>query len=580
MKTDLKIAYVYIIIFSLLFCISYIASSAGWQEFDFSYINCLVPDRGDQSQHQLGWEAYRNSPWYFPLGFMDQLSYPTKVSVTFTDSLPLFAVFFKALSPVLPESFQYFTLWFLLCFILQCLCAAGILRKHTDSKFALIAASLFFAAAPVMLKRIHLHNALAGQWIILFMLDPLFNCKKYLKGPGLYCRTAAAGLLASLIHPYFDIFCGFIVLTLCALIVFYTKSVKRSAAVLMLYLFSAIIPHFLLGGIDPRMTLIVGSGGNVLDSSMNLNALFNSMGFSKYVRALPLYANTQTDGFAYLGLGGFLLTLSAAAVLALRYSSLKDTFKRNLPTAAALIILSAFTLLLAASPQVTFGRHMLFQYTLPEPVMALWGFCKSTARCVWIFIYILLLSSFILLFRGIAKKWLLNGLAAIILTVQICELPNFFLNNFTYKLEPRKTYLSDEYLWEKIAADKKIKHIIFTLPFSYSADNILYSIADIALSSHKTLNCFFFARELKQEIYLQNISEALENLSEENLYVFFEENKEDCLRLGLNYYFTGQFIVGCRTPLAGCPPLTQKELREIIKDGNLPLVTAQYQPAE
>lgn len=578
MKTDLKLAYFYITASALLFCVLYIASTAGWQEFDFSYINGLVPDKGDQSQHQLGWEAYRNSPWYFPLGFMDQLSYPTRVSVTFTDSLPLLAVIFKALSPVLPESFQYFTLWFLMCFALQALCAAHILKDYTDNRFALIAASLFFAASPVMLRRIHWHNALAGQWLILFMLAPLFGLRNYLRGSRLCIRAAAAGLLASMVHPYFDMFCGLIVLAACFLCFFF-REFKKGAAVLGIYLVSALLPHWLLGGLAPRMVLVIGSGSNALDSSMNLNAFFNSMAFSKFVPPLPVYSNYQNDGFAYLGLGGFILVVSFLIVLISRYSALKEALKRKLPAIAALGALSALSLLMALSPQITFGRHLLLQYTLPEPVMAVWAICKSAGRSVWIFIYILMLSSFILLFKGIGKKWLLNALTGIILAVQLYELPNFFLNNFTYKLQPRRTALSDEYLWDKIAESREIKHIVCTLPFTYTDNSILYSLADLALSSHKTLNCFFFARELKPEIYMRNITEAMEDLGEDELFVFFEENKEDCLQYPLKYYFTGQFIIGCLRQPEGCPPLTDQELKEIIKDDNLSLITARYRSA-
>lgn len=575
MKTDLKLAYFYIAASALLFCVLYTASTIGWQAFDFSYINGLVPDKGDQSQHQLGWEGYRNSPWYFPLGLTDQLSYPTKVSVAFTDSLPLLAVFFKALSPILPESFQYFTLWFLLCFALQALCAAHILKDYTENRFALAAASLFFAASPVMLRRINWHNALVGQWIILFMLAPLFGCRNYLRGSKLYIRAAAAGLLASMIHPYFDMFCGLIVLAISGLCIYY-REFKKGAAVLGIYLVSALLPHCLLGSLDPGMVLVIGSGSSALDTSMNLNAFFNSMAFSEFVPPLPVYSNHQNDGFAYLGLGGFILAGSCLTALICRYSALKEALKRKLPVIAALGALSLLSLIMALSPQITFGRHLLLQYTLPEPVISVWAVCKSTGRFVWIFIYILMLSSFILLFKSIGNKWLLNALTGIILAVQIYELPNFFINNLTYNLRPRRTFLADEYLWDIIADSPKIKHIVCTLPFTYTDNNILYSLADLALSSHKTLNCFFFARELNQDIYLRNIREAMEELSEDELFVFFEENKEDCLKYPLKYYFTGQFIVGCLCPPEGCEPLTDRELREIIKDGNLSLITARY----
>ena len=61
---------------------------------------------GDLSQHYLGWKMYRNGDWTFPIGLTDQLAYPHYTSVIFTDSIPVFAVFFKLISPILPNDFQ------------------------------------------------------------------------------------------------------------------------------------------------------------------------------------------------------------------------------------------------------------------------------------------------------------------------------------------------------------------------------------------------------------------------------------------------------------------------------------------
>ena len=72
---------------------------------------------------------YRNGDWTFPIGLTDQLAYPYYTSVIFTDSIPIFAVFFKLLSPILPANFQYFGFWGILCFGLQGMLAAKILKK-------------------------------------------------------------------------------------------------------------------------------------------------------------------------------------------------------------------------------------------------------------------------------------------------------------------------------------------------------------------------------------------------------------------------------------------------------------------
>ena len=64
----------------------------------------------DLMQHYIGFGHYRNSSWTFPIGLISTLSKPYPMSVIYTDSIPLIAVFFKILSPLLPETFQYFGL--------------------------------------------------------------------------------------------------------------------------------------------------------------------------------------------------------------------------------------------------------------------------------------------------------------------------------------------------------------------------------------------------------------------------------------------------------------------------------------
>ena len=88
-----------------------------------------IMGRGDLTQHYLGWCFFRSDPWTLPLGYTRSFGYPIGINITFTDSIPLFALFFKLLNPILPAEFQYFGMWELLCFILQAL-IGGFLLRH------------------------------------------------------------------------------------------------------------------------------------------------------------------------------------------------------------------------------------------------------------------------------------------------------------------------------------------------------------------------------------------------------------------------------------------------------------------
>ena len=73
----------------------------------------------DPFKDYVGWMFFRNSPWAFPIGLNPTYGLEFSTSVVFSDSIPLMAFLFKAISFVLPETFQYLGIWTLICFMLQ-----------------------------------------------------------------------------------------------------------------------------------------------------------------------------------------------------------------------------------------------------------------------------------------------------------------------------------------------------------------------------------------------------------------------------------------------------------------------------
>ena len=76
----------------------------GWQILDVTNDGWLLSGE-DISQHYIGWKFYRASAWHFPIGQIDGILYPDTSCIVFSDSIPLFAIFFKLISPILPETF-------------------------------------------------------------------------------------------------------------------------------------------------------------------------------------------------------------------------------------------------------------------------------------------------------------------------------------------------------------------------------------------------------------------------------------------------------------------------------------------
>ena len=90
---------------------------------------------GDLSIYQIGWNFFKNDVWRFPLGSNPNYGIYYQGSVVFSDSIPLLAIFFKSIKFLLPNNFQYFSLWILLSIYLQLLISYKIIFKLSNNLF-------------------------------------------------------------------------------------------------------------------------------------------------------------------------------------------------------------------------------------------------------------------------------------------------------------------------------------------------------------------------------------------------------------------------------------------------------------
>lgn len=79
----------------------------------------------DIIQHYAGWLAYRGADSFFPPTFSDLISFPKGDYTSLADSIPLMEIIFKNLSPVLPETFQFFGLFCCFSLGMQAVCASS-----------------------------------------------------------------------------------------------------------------------------------------------------------------------------------------------------------------------------------------------------------------------------------------------------------------------------------------------------------------------------------------------------------------------------------------------------------------------
>jgi len=532
----------------------------------------------DLSQHYIGWEAYRKSKWMFPFGCYDILSYPAKMSVIFSDSIPLVAFIFKLLSPVLPEQFQYFGWWGLLCFVLQAVVGVHITSRFTKNPVISFCGGMLFLLSPVMIYRMYYHTALAGQWILLIAIDLMVTSifedavknsvekgAKTIDSNREVIAWGAVGLLAAGTHIYLLLMCGIVLLGRCLYSLLKCRSIKNIWKSFAAFLASAVAVVFLMGGFVPGTGAGLGGLGSY---SMNLNSLINSCGWSSVFKELTLVSEKQIEGLGYPGLGVYFLLLMSAVSLPLILKENKGcNAEKQLPKIFSASVVILGTILFALSPTISFGDKILIQIPLPEIVEKLWTVFRATGRLVWIIVYMLIALSIISV-SYISKekryeKWTQYAFVLFVI-LQIFDLHVKFTEiNYNYRnLEYKESFMIDDDFWNQVGENNTIKHI--NLADSLSSTDV-YVLSQWCLDNDKTINRYHFARKNK-DIVNENLKASLANPDEENLYLFFDKQILTCKEYDLNYYRGDRFIVGYKGTL-NLPP-ADVQINEISMELN------------
>lgn len=548
LKTNSKAISATIILLSALVFISIY----GTKVLNPTYVDWLL-EGGDLSCHYLGWKAYRMSAWHFPIGMADRLAYPYQTSVIFTDSIPLLAVPCKILSPLLPANFQYFGIWGIGSFILQGLFASRIIKKYIDEPLTIILTSILFVYAPVMIWRMYGHTALAGQWILLLGLEPIFNYKNYNAHPKrLYLIVSSMGILSSATHIYFVAMSGMILLGICFMDIAQNRNAKHTGQMAMLYLISVTATIGLLGGFNSGMDSASSGLGYY---SMNMNALFNPQGWSIFLQTFPLQTDGQYEGFAYLGFGCILL-LFVATIIVLGEENSQDKQKNEAHLYIALSIVAIISYVFALSPTITLGSHLIATLNCPVWMTNLWSIFRSTGRMAWTVDYIIMFCSIIVVGKQLNKRMLLI-LCVLVLIFQVTDIHTILASKYDY-FSKQMTYaspLTRKDFWGQIAKNQRIKHIVY---YSGVDQPMMYALTDWALDNDITTNVFYFARAMAK--IAENRDRVLSEKPDDTLFIFNQSEISECSQLDLHYYDVDGLILGYIHPIGGYKELSDYDM--------------------
>lgn len=385
-------------------------------------------DENDIMQHYSGWIAYRNSSWRFPLGMAEEMAVGSGTIISYTDSIPIVAILFKLIRNILPETFQYFGIYTLACYVLQSVAAFKITKMKTQSNIYAVMASVLFSFSPILMERAFRHTALGSQWLILFSIYVYlkYRDEKSLKK---YAWYLLLEILAVGIHPYFLPMVAVFAL-LCT--VYDVKGHQYIAAVYFVCVQGITCLFGVLIG-------ALGSGSSISRSgygyySMNLNAIVNPVSCGQYTWSSLLKVHPQIlgnyDGFNYLGFGILFLAINVLmTIFLLKKQSLLCQMVRN---NAFLIAASVLLVCFAVSNVVTFNEKS-FTIPLPPAFIRFCGIFRASSRMFYPVYYLFWIFLIILFWKMLEKdrKRYLYSVFLLVIVLQIFDIHGCIVEKHT-----------------------------------------------------------------------------------------------------------------------------------------------------
>lgn len=533
----------------------------------------------DLTQHYYGWVVYRKSPWTFPIGLLEGVAC-SPISVAYTDSIPLFAIFFKILSPILPEAFQYLGLYELITYTLMGGLGSLITYRYSKNIAVNSISAIFFVTSPVLLKRVFYHSALSGHFVILAAIC-LWIYKDSMSRKMYTLYWSILTIISTLINPYYvPMVVGIL---LCSLLQQVIVDKKIGAAII-----EAAIPSVMslvTGYVIGLFYGDVSSTGRGIDKvSFNLNQLinpsnpllshedyhFDEMSYSSFLPKLPLVTDWQSEGFSYLGLGMILLAILVAVLWIRSLVVNKSRFSSRpyrihflsyvIGIALGVIV---FTLL-AMGPIASFCGWTIYSIDWPESIYNLFAMFRTAGRLIWPVYYGIMTLVLIGAIKLINKRWLVPTILAVAVIIQTADLwPSFVYKHEVYKKAAPEydsgyvNRVASLSVWQYLA--DKTDEIIFatptetticflarySLPFEvYAVDNDInmsasYCSRDVSAIADKYANDNYEKRR------------AGETFPRTVYVIIFEEDLPQFDGLGLNIYKVDNYYMASDLDLSG-----------------------------
>jgi len=472
----------------------------------FSHVYWIYSTGRDPLQHQLGWEYFRLEPWRFPLGTIKAYGYPFGTTITFMDSIPLFAFFFKILSPWLSQNFQYLGLWELTSIIFQMAAGMLIVREFTNSRILKVLGASLLVLSPAMMYRAFFHNSLSAHWILL--LSILFVILEY-RGKMKNWLWLVLFSIAMLVHLYFIP----MILPIWGISLIFKYQRERRKKLIFLEILKIFGLIFAIGFCTGIFSLKIDSLSQfgLGEFSWNLNGFFNPFDTSKFLKELP-FIKTQQEGYSYLGLGMlFLLAISVFIFM------IKDPVKRNWKFFIPWIVVSILFMIFALSNLAAINGYVLWNIQIPENILKVLNMFRASGRFIWPVYYFLMIFSIVTAIRNM-RVAITVGLFSIALFIQFQDLSPLYKSKRVTGLMEYGSSLQNEF-WQVAGTTNRHIEII---PTEYYEHLAIY-----AVRHDMTIGSGYFGRAdviAMEELSFDIWEELQEGISDPlTLYILSEE---------------------------------------------------------
>jgi len=355
-----------------------------------SHVDWLL-SHGDTSMGFIGWHFFRNDLWRFPIGLNWPYGMEIGSSIVYSDSIPLLAIFFKIIDFILPEKFQYFGVWLLICFCLQAFFSMRLISIYTNNIFIKIFFAILCTTMPAFLWRLYGHLALLGHWLIISALYLYFSYNK--DGKCYAIGWIILISLSSLVHFYlmimvFSVWVAYIVQT-------YINQGKIQFKEIAITMICLVATMWQAGYFAIESGQDAGGFGYY---RMNVLSPIDPDNWSRFLPDIP-QASGDYEGFNYLGVG--LILLCVFSIISLIR---KPITKKSILSYSPIILICFLLLSVAVSNNIGFMSKTLVELPVCPKLLALMGIVRASGRFFWPITYLIALSATCILITRYDKK--------------------------------------------------------------------------------------------------------------------------------------------------------------------------------